>query len=117
MYLVSEIVDGPNLDHLLFDDEIELSIQKRTEIAVDICSALAYLHEISIVHRDIKPENILLDKSTYTAKLCDLGVSKISTMNSLLTTVGFGGVQPGTPAYQGPEVLLDREPGTSCSDV
>ena len=41
-------------------------------IAVQLVSALFYLHSRRILHRDMKPQNILIGKGRQT-KLCDFG--------------------------------------------
>ena len=44
-------------------------------LAIEITSTLAFIHERKIAHRDIKPQNILVDESTFTSKICDLGLA------------------------------------------
>ncbi|CAE6116132.1 unnamed protein product [Arabidopsis arenosa] len=47
---------------------------KRIEIALQIASAVHFLHEQGIIHRDIKSENVLFD-SNWEAKLADFGLA------------------------------------------
>lgn len=52
-----------------------LSLPQRLNIAIDVASALEYLHhrcQKPIVHRDLKPSNILLDYDM-TAHVSDFG--------------------------------------------
>ncbi|WAR01885.1 CDC2-like protein, partial [Mya arenaria] len=67
---------------------------------------------------DIKPENILLTRNLETAKLCDMGLSKVKVMNTMTKTVADRReTQPGTPAYQAPEILLQARRGRTQADV
>ena len=59
----------------------------------------------AVIHRDIKPENILISHDLKQVKLCDMGLSKIKTMNTVMTTMAGGLVQPGTPVYKAPEIF------------
>lgn len=119
IYIISEFVDGANLEELLFGEDVEVKesiSEKKIFIAKQVAQAVAYLHNLSppIVHRDIKPANILVAKDSYVTKLCDMGLSKLksATMQAVTTT----GV-PGTPHYMAPECILRKKKSDLNSDV
>ena len=66
-----------------------------------VFSAVAYLHEQSIVHRDIKPENILLSHKHDLShlKLADFGTAAHFSDNAKLQG------KIGSVHYISPEVL------------
>ena len=66
---------------------------------VQICEALAHMHERRILHRDLKPANIFLH-SDGTIKVGDLGLGRALSDN---TPEAFSKV--GTPLYMSPEAL------------
>jgi len=67
-----------------------------------VCLALQYLHENSIIHRDIKPSNIYLTENNII-KLGDFGTSKdISPWHRTRTLAG-------SPLYSAPELLKELE--------
>ncbi|MES9883940.1 MAG: serine/threonine-protein kinase, partial [Sedimenticola sp.] len=121
LYLLTELITGPNLDDVLFGDlGHEFTLTHKHSIALQVCQAISYLHNRNpvIIHRDIKPENILLSKNFEIAKVCDMGLSKLKVMNTMTTTIADKRqMQPGTPAYQAPEILLNFRTAKRPSDI
>ncbi|XP_024968792.1 probable receptor-like protein kinase At5g20050 [Cynara cardunculus var. scolymus] len=82
-----------------------LSWGLRSDVALDVAKALAYLHHdcrSRVLHLDVKPENILLDEN-HRAIVSDFGLSKLMTRDEsrVLTTLR------GTKGYLAPEWLLE----------
>ena len=107
LYIVSEYINGLNLDEVLFGEDAEstkLTSQGKDKMNVgrQISQAVAYLHNLkpSIVHRDIKPANVLVAKGSLITKLCDMGLSKVKTAQSLSHT-GSTAI-PGSPSLTWP---------------
>ncbi|CAF4882176.1 unnamed protein product, partial [Rotaria sp. Silwood1] len=77
---------------------------------VQICMALQYMHDKSILHRDLKTQNIFLTKNEIV-KVGDLGIARVlDSGNDLATTI------IGTPYYMSPEIFSNKPYGQK-SDI
>jgi serine/threonine protein kinase len=101
-YLVTELVAGRTLDHVLGDGQRyePLGI---ISLLRPIASALDYAHSRATVHRDVKPASILLADDGRTL-LTGFGLGTVASFNS-----GPGAGGPVAPDYVAPERLVGRE--------
>ncbi len=113
-FIVMEYLKGVDLRQALRDGTLRDAgnggLTACLKIALQIATALEYVHHLDVVHRDIKPENINLDPSG-RAKLMDFGIAK--TANLSLTRTGMA---MGTPYYMAPEQVSGR-PATPLVDI
>ncbi|TMW66794.1 hypothetical protein Poli38472_014106 [Pythium oligandrum] len=99
---VTEYMARGDLSDLMYSKEsTKLSWQRdKMCIAIDIASALAYLHSLvpSIIHRDLKSHNVLLNEDLQ-AKISDFGLSRERSFEETMTN----GI--GTLLWTAPEIL------------
>ncbi|XP_042033539.1 receptor kinase-like protein Xa21 [Salvia splendens] len=109
--LVYEFMANGNLDNWLHSENEgrgALSAIQRLNIAIDIASAVEYLHcgtDSIVIHGDLKPSNILLDEDM-VAKVGDFGLAKIvsSISQGFPSTEGSSSSAiKGTIGYIAPE--------------
>jgi hypothetical protein len=102
-WYVMEYVEGLTIDK--YCDEQRLSITARIEIFQQVCRAVEYLHQNSVLHRDLKPSNILVS-SEGAVKLLDFGIARFVGAASLagedLSSIHS---RPMTPLYASPEQI------------
>jgi serine/threonine protein kinase len=115
IYLVMELVSGPELRKRLADGPLPL--RQIAQIGSDIAEGLDYIHAHSVVHRDVKPANIMLfdygsDGARTRAKLTDFG---IATLAGARNDDGAGSFS-GTVAYMSPEQARSEAAGPA-SDI
>lgn len=112
-YRVNEFVDGQNLRQIL-NTRGKFSFREACDIRYQLCSAVKYAHDHSVIHRDIKPQNIYLTIDG-TVKLGDFGIAtfrdtpQVSAITSATTILG-------SVQYRAPEVC-QRNPATTRSDI
>ena len=118
-YLVSELVEGPNLREMA--GRGELSDREVADLGAELCSALAHAHDAGVVHRDIKPDNVLVrttrsrsvkGRASQRALLADFGIASLEDGPTLTAT----GQVVGTLQYMSPEQATGEGAG-SPSDV
>jgi len=106
--LVTEYAQG-ELFEILEEDQ-NLPEEEIRKIAIQLISALNYLHSNRIIHRDMKPQNILICQNG-VVKLCDFGFARAMSSNTLvLTSI------KGTPLYMAPE-LVKEQPYNNSVDL
>jgi serine/threonine protein kinase len=110
MNLVEEYCKGGSLDKLLSDLSINLSIEFRLNVLLDIASAMDYLHSLEepMINTNLKSSNTLLSNRVVSnglakAYLTDYCISKNFSDEGIRWTA--------------PEVLSDKSKSTSKADV
>ena len=91
--------------------ETGLRTEESTAIALSVCAALVYAHDLGVLHRDLKPENLLISLGG-VVKLGDFGLARSVDESTQLT---MSGTLVGTPAYMSPE-QAGGETLTAASD-
>jgi serine/threonine protein kinase len=100
-----EVLPGAKLKLNKFDGDLIDYSPDNDELHYLVYRILIIMHNISqlgIVHRDIKPENILTSKDNKHIALCDFGLSRFFSDNSLEQSTSS--VQ--TRQYRSPELLF-----------
>jgi hypothetical protein len=100
-FFIMEFVDGVNLRQAIKAKTVEP--KEALSIVAQVCDALQYAHDESVVHRDIKPENILLDKRG-RVKIADFGLAKLLGQTSTGPLTHTHQVM-GTLGYMAPEQM------------
>jgi serine/threonine protein kinase len=92
-HIVLELVEGPRLSTLIrrFGP---LETEQAAPLAVEVASALHYLHGLGVVHLDVKPKNLIMGAPP---RLIDLSIARSFEAAAELT------IPVGTGAYMAPE--------------
>jgi serine/threonine protein kinase len=92
-HLVLELVEGPRLSSLIRRFGV-LETEQAAALAVEVASALHYLHWRGVVHLDVKPKNLIMGAPP---RLIDLSIARSVDEAAALA------VPVGTDAYMAPE--------------
>jgi serine/threonine-protein kinase len=91
-HLLLEYLDGPRLSTLI--RRFGVILEQLLPLAVELCSALHYMHARGTLHLDVKPRNIVMSAQP---RLIDLSVAtSLDAIGSITRPVG-------TDAYMAPE--------------
>ncbi|KAK3409849.1 LOW QUALITY PROTEIN: hypothetical protein EUGRSUZ_J01925, partial [Eucalyptus grandis] len=114
--LIYDLMQNGSLEQWLHpsknqSDMPKLSFSQRLDIAINVASAIEYLHhhcQMSIIHGDLKPSNVLLDHDML-ARVCDFGLAKFLCKSTNLDAshcqASSSGLK-GTVGYIAPEYGL-----------
>jgi serine/threonine protein kinase len=100
-YITMEYVDGRSLQGMM-EKKQPFPLPRVMRIMGQVCAALEYAHQRSVVHRDVKPANIMVAADD-TVKITDFGTAKIMAMSTTTT-----GTIVGTPSYMSPEQVKGK---------
>lgn len=103
-YMVMDYVDGKSLADII-KERGRLPVKESIDVAMQVASGLAHLHQKGILHRDLKPSNIMLTDSGVdvpVARILDFGIAKIVEGEDAQTLTKTGDVF-GSPLYMSPE--------------
>ena len=104
VYILTEMVDGDNLDEFVnknpdyFKDK-----RKLKEFVMQMLEVLDYLHNNQVLHLDLKPSNIMITRVGHKVKLIDLGFAYSDCYQSIAAGM--------TREYAAPEQLNGGEVG------
>lgn len=114
-YIVFEYIDGPNLRDIVVQHGPQ-PVTMVLSVAMQIASALHHAWKRQVVHRDIKPSNILVTKSG-VAKLVDMGLARMSQLDTAEHDLTVTGATLGTFDYIAPEQARDPRDADIRSDI
>ena len=114
-YIVFEYIDGVNLRDLV-SNQGPLPLAHALGITCQIALALDHAWQRDVVHRDIKPSNILISRDRQ-AKLVDMGLARLTQVESPERDLTNTGVTLGTFDYISPEQARDARLADTRSDI
>jgi len=97
----------------LMNEQGKFPPERAVKIALQIASALEYIHGHGVVHRDLKPENIMVDAQD-RIKLIDFGIA--ANVGSRRITFAKFSPTVGTADYISPEQVKGKR-GDARSDL
>jgi TonB family protein len=107
VYLVTECLEGRTLEAELESTGQGLPLSAARPLIDDLCTALAYAHDLDVMHGDLNPANVFITPEG-RAKLLDFGLARAAgTRNGRFDVRRVGGL---AMAYASAEILEGRVP-------
>ena len=114
IFIIMEYAGNKNLHHVIDCDKERMTDHRRDRFAMDIASALCYIHQRKVAHLDLKPANILVTCQD-SCKLGDFGCSKILPEDGLCSpATPTNSFLTGTLSYRAPELLKGEFPSSKA---
>ena len=104
--IVMDYIEGENLQAII-DKEGKFEQKKVIHIAQQLCEALGYLHNRSIIFRDVKPSNIIL-KPDGNICMIDFGIAKQLKNTDRNDTAALGTIGYASPEHFGGHGRTDQ---------
>eukprot|EP01098_Paradermamoeba_levis_P014665 TRINITY_DN70_c0_g1_i3.p1 TRINITY_DN70_c0_g1~~TRINITY_DN70_c0_g1_i3.p1 ORF type:complete len:360 (-),score=123.87 TRINITY_DN70_c0_g1_i3:147-1097(-) len=101
IFIITEFIPGGDLRKILKNKSIPLGWKLRVKIAIDVASAMSFLHSKGIIHRDLKSNNLLVGEN-FKVKVCDFGFARDIDSSECMTLCG-------TDEWMAPEVMLGEK--------
>lgn len=102
-YLIMEFMDGPGLNSLIQNKDLERLGNHRLSLIKQMSEAIKYVHDKGFIHRDICPRNFICSPDITEIKLIDFGLTVPATEPFMRP-----GNRTGTPLYMAPEIVRRR---------
>lgn len=114
-YVVMERVEGVPITHFCRTEG--LSLDRRLDLFLKVCEAVAHAHENLILHRDLKPAHILVDLGG-TPRLLDFGIAGVLDSGDEEREAEAAGEDDRylTPGHASPEQLRGDPLGTASDE-
>lgn len=99
-WLVMDLAEGRPGNVVAADASI--GRERRIEIVIRLCDAVAHAHRRGVLHRDLKPSNVLVDDRD-TVTVLDFGLARPASAPADATRVSVTGEFVGSVAWAAPE--------------
>lgn len=110
-YLAYELIEGARP---LAEAWEHTTRERRVQLVLETCQAVAHAHAQGVVHRDLKSDNVLVDADGQV-KVADFGLASVSGLSEAERLTETGAFL-GTPYCMAPEQVRS-EPITPATDV